>query len=877
MDPKGPLQPKNEPTTIKNGVVESVFKFSKAIFNARKVAEKISQVFPSIMCEEENCFKNGELIEQHKFKCHNHQQEYSNINISVNEAYKAHLKRVNEIEQVFVKVEIMFAFMKSEGVISEISKPDVKSMNDLYEKIVDVLNVAEIKAEGLRKDCRCQDFDFLEDAINKSSKMKDEIHAIFSPYLVSVLENRAFDHLTGNADEKAKESKEEDFSPIFETLIDNEYEFCTLLMHPKLELKDKIKEVIEEKKTKGTKERASILVGLHQSKGLYELQIQHARDENLRLQREKEQCQMKLVQMVKKLEENGVTHCKREDIYSSKGISNVPIKADIDFFLKEMGTDKLIMNGSRTLSGPSVDLKTLINMSIKEEDDEDISSSSHESYYFDEDSEEEPEQDTHKSHNNKKDHDNSNEEQRFTSADASTKGEQDKTSKINKETGKNSQDRRHEEGEKSRCAQEEELPEKEVKKNVTEGNEGNQDNEKLLENGEDTPLQIIKDIPSEEMDKMKSNDKQAQDSREETKNSEETSHSESDSKSSDESDSQIINTTNQVSKTPDSSEKISNKKLTKKEEEDRISFGRDDEKPNTLTIGEHPHIEVPQDLEQIAERPSFQAADYDMFKNTMGLDTKNARVTHETPRFTLNSRFAFDKLKIEKSDIEEQKTFLRLVQKLVNQKYTKFNKTMILSLDITKANHCQFISSCDEQRVPEFKGIYIGYKVNPNKRHDYDKSFIMMHKHKEAKFKIFKRGMRNLLNQSLSHVYLDLFILDNMAMKIVIEGCCNAKKLTLRGCEVHINRSFSVKLSIRYRLEDINLFGTLDYSDENYMNEVKLKIFALVLATTNIRNTLSIARVAENMFPTRIAQQIFNESKFNLEVVGEHKIQRGLE
>lgn len=74
-------------------------------------------------------------------------------------------------------------------------------------------------------------------------------------------------------------------------------------MQPKLELKDKVNEALEEKKTEASKQRKSILVGLMQSKGLYEVRIKHAKDENLKLQREKEQCQMKLLELTKTLEE----------------------------------------------------------------------------------------------------------------------------------------------------------------------------------------------------------------------------------------------------------------------------------------------------------------------------------------------------------------------------------------------------------------------------------------------------------------------------------------------------------------------------------------------------------------------------------------------
>ena len=68
-------------------------------------------------------------------------------------------------------------------------------------------------------------------------------------------------------------------------------------MQPKLELKDKIEVIFDVRQSIATTKRASILVGLQQSKGLYELQINHAKDENLRLKRNLEQIQFKLFEV----------------------------------------------------------------------------------------------------------------------------------------------------------------------------------------------------------------------------------------------------------------------------------------------------------------------------------------------------------------------------------------------------------------------------------------------------------------------------------------------------------------------------------------------------------------------------------------------------
>ena len=101
----------------------------------------------------------------------------------------------------------------------------------------------------------------------------------------------------------------------------------------------------------------------------------------------------------------------------------------------------------------------------------------------------------------------------------------------------------------------------------------------------------------------------------------------------------------------------------------------------------------------------------------------------------------------------------------------------------------------------------------------------------------------NLLNKVTDQVYIDLFTLDDNSLKLILENCHNVRKLILRACEMHITPSFSSKLNINYRIEELNLFGTCDVKDGAYMNEAKLNIFVSALANTNMRTNLSLVKV----------------------------------
>lgn len=107
----------------------------------------------------------------------------------------------------------------------------------------------------------------------------------------------------------------------------------------------------------------------------------------------------------------------------------------------------------------------------------------------------------------------------------------------------------------------------------------------------------------------------------------------------------------------------------------------------------------------------------------------------------------------------------------------------------------------------------------------------------------FKDGINNIMGNATEQVYLDLFVFNNKALQFVLESCCNVKKLILRACEMHITSSFSIKLTKKYSIEDLNLFGTCDLNDKDYMTMDKLKIFVSTVSSSTLRMSLNTVRV----------------------------------
>ncbi|CAI2387080.1 unnamed protein product [Moneuplotes crassus] len=546
------------------------------------------------------------------------------------------------------------------------------------------------------------------------------------------------------------------------------------------------------------KERNSIIVGIQKAKGLFELQLIQAEEENLQLKREKEECQMKLMEIVKRLEEDGVTYWKKSSKNSGIQKNQTLIRTEIENFLKQMKTDKQIIEGKRALSPDRNDQLSDMNSTVKEEN-EDVSSNSNESDYYYEES----------------------------------------ASPMRITSGKNIR-----------------LSEAQDATNITDLtiSSSNKKNGFLPENLNDTKcapsvnsqqepeIKICNDITKEE-DKFQ-----------------DTSHSRS----------SIFTDHKNFDQNADKSPTTESLNPTTRKDK-RVSFALDNSEDEYTSEG-HPIKNTDKGDGGVYSQPS----DDNMHKESLATTLKPRRITNNSAKFSFSKKAGLKRFQTMRNGLEEKKMFMNQVKKLINPKVTQFDEDLAINMDITKGDHCQFISLWDGVDIPEFRGFYLGYKIHPNKKHDYDKTFALMSQRKEPQFISFKLGMLNLLSHALSHVYLDLFTLDNRSMKLVMESCFRTKKLTLRGCEVHINRSFSIKLSLRYLLEDINFFGTLDWNDDNYMDESKLTIFALALSTTNIRNTLKIARVGEKLFPTRIVEKVFKDAKFKIEVIGEHQIYRGV-
>jgi hypothetical protein len=261
--------------------------------------------------------------------------------------------------------------------------------------------------------------------------------------------------------------------------------------------------------------------------------------------------------------------------------------------------------------------------------------------------------------------------------------------------------------------------------------------------------------------------------------------------------------------------------------------------------------------------------DVESFLLNMGCDESmlhmaDSRVSMALPEEVKRKSVELDDCKSDSGTEEDNeeivKAFETEVRTFLNQSLGTFNNDFIVNIEISSSQHWLFVSRCIDIKLPRLKGLYIGYYSNSQKKkHDYDQTFVLLNKRKQSKFQLFRAGMVNLMSAITKEVYIDLFVMDNNSLKYILESCHNVKKLTLRGCEVNINRSFSIKLSLHYTIKEINLFGTCDIKDANYITEDKLEIFAAVLANTSLRNSVSIVRVCETSFPSEIAQKIFNK------------------
>ena len=95
-----------------------------------------------------------------------------------------------------------------------------------------------------------------------------------------------------------EEDLNEDYSFTFDSLADKEYEFWSLFMEPRITLREKFEELlVEEQSPISFSHRESIFESLKNSKFVYEEKIARMSEENLRLQRQLQMCQVKLFEI----------------------------------------------------------------------------------------------------------------------------------------------------------------------------------------------------------------------------------------------------------------------------------------------------------------------------------------------------------------------------------------------------------------------------------------------------------------------------------------------------------------------------------------------------------------------------------------------------
>lgn len=118
----------------------------------------------------------------------------------------------------------------------------------------------------------------------------------------------------------------------------------------------------------------------------------------------------------------------------------------------------------------------------------------------------------------------------------------------------------------------------------------------------------------------------------------------------------------------------------------------------------------------------------------------------------------------------DDEAFVKDVRNLVDNSLKVYHPDIILEIQINLGKHCQFVSRCKDLHLPLIKGLQVLYTHDSGKKNDYDQTFMLLNKRQEQKFKIFKSGMINIMNRVTDEVYLDLFKLDNNALKMVLEA-----------------------------------------------------------------------------------------------------------
>lgn len=180
----------------------------------------------------------------------------------------------------------------------------------------------------------------------------------------------------------------------------------------------------------------------------------------------------------------------------------------------------------------------------------------------------------------------------------------------------------------------------------------------------------------------------------------------------------------------------------------------------------------------------------------------------------------------------------------------------VLKLDGHDSRATELVAKLSKLQLPSIKGIQLSQFTAPRSLVQFSELNSLFSKSvinnlenlylnlgEWVDLKHFGDGLKVLFSKVTGQIYLDKFKINDKELKMLFESGHEVPSIVLRSCQVNITTSFSLKLSLNYLTEELNLFGTCDLKDADFITSRKLEILVATLSTTSMRTNLENAIV----------------------------------
>lgn len=101
------------------------------------------------------------------------------------------------MEVEFFKLQGLLSFIHSEKIYCEIDDQSKQKIKIAYDAIINAFNIIEERTDELSDSPTFENFRYLNFHSREIRDSKEKIKAIFAPFLVGIVEDRFFGHITG--------------------------------------------------------------------------------------------------------------------------------------------------------------------------------------------------------------------------------------------------------------------------------------------------------------------------------------------------------------------------------------------------------------------------------------------------------------------------------------------------------------------------------------------------------------------------------------------------------------------------------------------------------------------------------------------------------